>query len=73
MLAATVKSVGDLRFPLLASPKLDGIRAIVRNGQVLGRSLKPLPNKLIQRMLGREDLEGLDGELIVGNPQDSGV
>lgn len=73
MLAATVKSVADLRFPLLASPKLDGIRAIIRGGQVLGRSLKPLPNKLIQNLLGREELEGLDGELIVGNPTDPGV
>ena len=73
MLAATVKSVSDLRFPLLASPKLDGIRAVIRDGQVLGRGLKPLPNKLIQRLLGREELEGLDGELIVGNPTDPGV
>jgi DNA ligase 1 len=73
MLAATVKSVSDLRFPLLASPKLDGIRAIIRDSVVLGRSLKPLPNKLIQHMLGREELEGLDGELIVGNPTDPGV
>ena len=73
MLAATVKSVMDVNFPVLASPKLDGVRAIIRNGQVLGRSLKPLPNKLIQSILGREELEGLDGELIVGNPTDPGV
>ena len=38
MLAATVKSVADLRFPLLASPKLDGVRAYVKNGVVWSRS-----------------------------------
>ena len=73
MLAATVKSVADLRFPLLASPKLDGIRVVIRNEVVLTRKLKPLPNKLIQRLLGREQLNGLDGELIVGHPTDPGV
>lgn len=66
MLAATVDDVTQLRFPLLASPKLDGVRAVVRNGQVLGRSLKPIPNRYVQRLLGH--LEGLDGELILGPP-----
>lgn len=70
MLAATVKDVTTLRFPLLASPKLDGIRAVVQDGVVLGRSLKPLPNKLIQQLLGRPELNGLDGELVVGHPTD---
>ncbi|UOF79445.1 ligase-like protein [Caudoviricetes sp.] len=73
MLAATVKSVMDVNFPVLASPKIDGYRAMIQNGQVVGRSLKPIPNKLIQRILGREDLNGLDGELVVGNPTDPGV
>lgn len=71
MLAATVEPDTDLRrlpYPLLASPKLDGIRAVVRNGVVLSRSLKPIPNKWVQRLFGNEDLEGLDGELIVGQP-----
>lgn len=53
-----------LRFPLLASPKLDGVRAIVRDGVVLSRSLKPIPNKHVQVRFGH--LEHFDGELIVG-------
>lgn len=57
------------RFPVLASPKLDGIRATIQNGVVYSRSLKPIPNAHVQALLGgRPELEGLDGELIVGNP-----
>lgn len=68
-LACKVKDVEkNLQFPVLASPKLDGIRALVINGQVVSRSLKLIPNKLIQRLYGHHVLDGLDGELIVGSP-----
>ena len=53
-----------LKFPVLASPKLDGVRAIVRDGVVLSRSLKPIPNKWVQQRFSH--LEHFDGELIVG-------
>lgn len=57
-----------LSFPLFASPKLDGVRALVKDGVVLSRSLKPIPNKFVQWRFGRPELEGFDGELIVGAP-----
>jgi DNA ligase-1 len=66
MLAAKLEDVGPLQFPLLASPKLDGVRAVILNGVVLSRSLKPIPNKHVQALFGRPELEGLDGELCVG-------
>jgi DNA ligase-1 len=57
------------RFPVLASPKLDGIRATIQGGVVMSRSLKPIANRYVQALLGgRPELEGLDGELIVGSP-----
>lgn len=59
-----------LKFPLIASPKLDGVRALVKGGVVLSRSLKPIPNEHVQKLFGRPELEGLDGELIVGSPTD---
>lgn len=68
MLAATVKDLNQLRYPLLVSPKLDGIRALIVNGKVLSRTLKPIPNKCIQAALGVEYLNGFDGELILGDP-----
>ena len=67
MLAAAAE-FDKLRFPLFASPKLDGVRAIVKNGVVLSRSLKPIPNEHVQRSF--RHLEHWDGELIIG-PQNS--
>lgn len=57
-----------IRYPVYASPKLDGIRAAVANGRLLSRTLKAIPNKHIQSQLGNYRLNGLDGELIVGSP-----
>lgn len=65
MLAAEAV-VESLTFPIYASPKLDGVRAIVRNGVVLSRSLKPIPNRHVQALFS--GFEGFDGELIVGDP-----
>lgn len=70
MLAAKA-DLSKLVFPLLASPKLDGIRCIVKDGQLLSRSLKPIRNKHCQKLFSH--LEGFDGELIVGNPTASDV
>lgn len=57
-----------LRFPLFASPKLDGIRCSIVDGRALTRALKPIPNAAIYRHLSHPALNGLDGELIVGAP-----
>jgi DNA ligase 1 len=54
--------------PMMASPKLDGVRAMVQNGIVYSRSLKPIPNWQVQDLFGREVYNGLDGELIIGSP-----
>ncbi len=69
MLAATWKAE-RLLFPLLGSHKLDGVRAMVLDGVVVSRNLKAIPNTLVQSMFGREEFEGLDGELVVGHPTD---
>ena len=55
-----------LTFPLLASAKLDGVRAVVRDGVVYSRSNKPIPNKAVQDKFN--GLEYFDGELIFGDP-----
>ena len=56
-----------------ASPKLDGIRCMIQDGIALSRSLKPIRNEHVQYILGREIFNGLDGELIVGDPTASDV
>ena len=67
MLAAATDGK-NLKYPLLASPKFDGIRALVMNKVVVSRNLKPIPNDHVQRVFGKKKYNGLDGELIVGDP-----
>lgn len=55
-----------LRFPVLASAKLDGVRAIIRDNMVYSRSNKLIPNAYVQSQIMK--LNWLDGELIVGEP-----
>lgn len=62
-----------LKYPVLVSPKLDGIRASVQGGVLLSRNLKPIRNRFTQKHFARPELEGLDGELIFGNPTDKDV
>ena len=66
-------AITALKYPVLASPKLDGIRATVQGGRLLSRSLKPIPNLALQKLWGKKELEGLDGEIIVGSPFGEGV
>jgi DNA ligase-1 len=65
MLAAK-EAKPELRFPCFASAKIDGIRAVVKEGILLSRTLIPIPNHYTQDLFGSDDLEGLDGELAVG-------
>ena len=68
MLAETLEDSSQLIFPVLVSPKLDGIRCLIKDGVALSRSLKPIPNRSVQEwaQLHADTLEGWDGELLVG-------
>lgn len=61
-------NLNSLPYPLFASVKLDGIRCVIKDGVALSRTLKPIRNHYIQSLLGRPEFNGLDGELIVGDP-----
>ncbi len=53
------------------SPKLDGIRVIIRDGVPLSRKLLTFPNKKLNEDFGgRTMLEHYDGEFIQGDPAD---
>lgn len=73
MLSGKVDDFSKLRFPMLASPKLDGIRCLAMDGVPRSRSMKVIPNRFIQAWFKEhaDALEGLDGELIVGDPTSS--
>lgn len=66
MLASPLK--GNVSFPVYVSPKIDGVRAVILNGKVMSRSMKPIPNKYVQKLFGKPEYDGLDGELVVGRP-----
>lgn len=58
----------NLRYPILTSPKLDGIRVLCH--PTLGpvsRSLKPIANIYIRTLLSSPAFHHLDGEVIVGD------
>lgn len=57
----------NIKYPVLATPKLDGIRALKVDGKLLTRSFKPVPNRYIREVL--QDLlpDGFDGEIMIKN------
>jgi DNA ligase-1 len=72
MLAARVEDLSLLRFPLLVTPKLDGIRCLKLGGKLLSRSFKPIRNAFVNEQLA--DLpDGTDGELVIPNCEFNGV
>lgn len=73
MLAATLTKPEMIKFPVWTSPKIDGIRCVVFGGVAYSRSLKPIPNKKVQAFFDRhaDVLDGLDGELVVGEKTDA--
>jgi DNA ligase-1 len=65
-------NLSSLQYPVLVSPKLDGIRCLTTVNGPVSRTLKPIPNKYIHEQLSRLPA-GLDGELILGSPTDPDV
>ena len=65
MLAGKCERPDALSFPVLATPKLDGIRCLKINGRALTRSFKPVSNRFTRQWIEANLPDGLDGELIV--------
>lgn len=63
----------DIKFPVFASFKIDGIRVLCKDKQSLSRSLKQIPNKHFEMMMAHPWLHGLDGEVVVGEPNHENV
>lgn len=64
LLAATLEDVNTLRFPVLATPKLDGIRVLKVDGKAVTRKFKPVPNTYIRELLEKHLPDGIDGEIM---------
>lgn len=59
------EDLSQLRFPVLVSPKLDGIRCVKIGGKALSRHLKPIPNKFVHEWVEANLPDGIDGELML--------
>lgn len=64
MLAGTCEDVNKIKFPILVTPKLDGIRCISKGSRAISRRFKDIPNKHIQELF-KSLPDDLDGELMV--------
>jgi DNA ligase-1 len=69
----TPEDLSILNFPVLHSPKLDGIRCLITERGPMSRTMKPIRNEFVQSGLTDPKLIGLDGELIVGDPTSKSV
>lgn len=65
--------LGKMRYPKLALDKQNGVRAANQKGDLLARSLKPIPNLYTRRLYSGPELINLEGELVVGDPYDEEV
>jgi DNA ligase 1 len=55
-----------LRFPLIAQPKVDGVRALNLTGNLTARSLKAFKNRYLTARFSHPALIGFDGEFAAG-------
>lgn len=67
MLAATLEDISKIKYPIIASPKLDGIRCLKVNGKALTRKFKPVPNHFIRNYIEANVPDGFDGEIMIRN------
>lgn len=70
MLAAKAPPMEQIRWPVLASPKLDGVRGHCLGGAhgLVSRNMLPFRNADLQKRFSGDEFRGLDGELMVGDP-----
>ena len=60
-----VPNIETISYPLMATPKLDGIRCLVINGKAVSRKFKPIPNDFIRNWIEGHCPSGFDGEIMV--------
>lgn len=56
-----------IKFPCIVQPKIDGVRALNRDGILVGRSLRKHDNLHVTDLFSIPELHGCDGEIYLGN------
>lgn len=64
ILAETLEDPTALNFPMLATPKLDGIRCLKVNGNAVSRKFIDIPNHYIRNWIVAHCPDGFDGEIM---------
>lgn len=65
LLAETAKDYSLIRYPVIGSPKLDGIRCLIVDGKAVSRNFKEIPNRHIAKDLSDGVPNGFDGEILL--------
>jgi DNA ligase 1 len=65
LLAVALEDIDNIKYPQYCTPKYDGIRCLIINGQAVSRNFKPQPNVYIRTYLSDVLPTGLDGELVL--------
>lgn len=65
--------LGAITYPKVVMPKLNGVRGVNQGGVLMARSLKTIQNTHTYNLFSHPGLQGLDGELIVGEFNDEEV
>lgn len=65
--------LGKIKYPAVILHKHNGVRGLNQQGQLVARSLKPIPNKHTRSLYSHKALTNFDGELVVGDPFDEEV
>lgn len=66
MLAASLEIIDSIKFPVYVTPKLDGIRCLKIDGNIVSRTFKPIRNAELSAAVKNLLPDGSDGELIMG-------
>lgn len=64
LLAGAVGELNEIKFPILCTPKIDGIRVLKVAGKAVTRQFKPIPNLHIRKLLEECLPDNIDGEVI---------
>jgi DNA ligase-1 len=59
--------VEDIAYPVGVTIKIDGIRALMIDGQLVSRTFKPIPNKHLQKITKGVIPDGMDMEITVAD------
>jgi len=66
LLGEDADDITKLQYPVLVSPKLDGIRCIVTPEGLISRTRKLIPNRHCQKLFTHSEINFMDGEIIAG-------